>query len=216
MSEARIRPHRLAITVMAAVLAVSATCGADGMTPPLLQIGRLDAVTIDGRVGGAEWEGATESGVLVGPDGLPTDLPVRVRLGWDDGGLLLLWDVLGEPVFTRRKRDSDFRGDDAVEVRLQAGEDAPSASPSPPASSATPRRRQSWDALALWLCAPDAWRVECASAIRHGARRTAAPTSSRWHGERSVAVDRSGRTAGATRLPAARKHRLPVTLECQG
>lgn len=165
MSEARIRPHRLAITVMAAVLAVSATCGADGMTPPLLQIGRLDAVTIDGRVGGAEWEGATESGVLVGPDGLPTDLPVRVRLGWDDGGLLLLWDVLGEPVFTRRKRDSDFRGDDAVEVRLQAGEDAPLHHFAIAAGGAIYDARDgdsSWDApwRALALRSPDAWRVE--------------------------------------------------------
>jgi hypothetical protein len=150
--------------VLAALIGISAAL-AQEIRPPLLQIGQMDAVSIDGRISEGEWEGAIDAGVFVGPDARPTDLPVRVRMGWDEEGLALLWELGGDPVAMRRERDGDIWRDDSVEVRLRADEDGPVHRFAINAAGSIHDARagdRAWDApwRALALRGSDGWRVE--------------------------------------------------------
>lgn len=124
MQHVRVRGIHIAASLLMSLVAISAT-RSDELSPPLLQIGQIDPVTVDGRITEGEWDEATELGVFVGEDGLPSNVPVRARIGWDADGLAVLWEVTGDPEFRRRDRDSEVWRDDAVEVRLQAGENGP-------------------------------------------------------------------------------------------
>ena len=153
-----------AAAILVCMMAISVAC-ASAMRPPLLQIGELEAVKVDGRIGEEEWGSATELGMFVDADGLPAQLPVSARLGWDETGLLVLWEFNAEPTFKRRDRDADFRRDDAVEVRLSASEGAPVYRFAVTAGGTLYDARDgdaSWDApwSALALRSADGWRVE--------------------------------------------------------
>ncbi len=163
MNEARTIRLRAA-AVLVGLMAISVACASE-MRPPLLQIGELEAVKADGRIGEAEWGSATALGMFVGADGLPANLPVNARLGWDADGLLVLWEINAEPTFMRHYRDADFLHDDAVEVRLQASEGAPLYRFAVTAGGTlydSCDGDASWDVpwRALALRSPGGWRVE--------------------------------------------------------
>ncbi|MFW5869129.1 MAG: glycoside hydrolase domain-containing protein, partial [Armatimonadota bacterium] len=163
------RQVRLTGTFFAAAVLVGLVCTsaayAQQLTPPLLQIGQIDAITVDGRIGDAEWAGATEVGLFVGADGWPADLPAKVRLAWDESGLAVLWELTGTPEYKRRDRDAAIWRDDSVEIHLQAEEGDPVHRFGVSAGGSVRDARGddvSWDAVwrALALRATDSWRVE--------------------------------------------------------
>ena len=164
MHVVRLARARLAAPLLLGLVCTSAI-HAQGLTPPLLQIGRVDPVTVDGRIGEDEWGAAVEVGLFVRPDGQPAELSASVRAAWDPTGLALLWELPGEPQFKRRDRDANIWRDDAVEVRLQSDEGAPVHRFAVNAGGTVFDARDddvAWDApwRGLALRGTDGWRVE--------------------------------------------------------
>ncbi|MFO8080035.1 MAG: DUF6067 family protein [Armatimonadota bacterium] len=164
MNEASITPVWLTAALLMGFLCTAAAC-AEEVTPPLLQIGQIEAVEIDGRIGAEEWAGATDPGVLVSPDGRPDRHQVHVRVAWDEHGLAVLWELPGEAEYKRRDRDGELWRDDSVAIVLQAEEGAPVHRFAINAGGSIYDARdddEAWDAAwrGLALRGADGWRVE--------------------------------------------------------
>lgn len=120
------RARRQALTVLAFILLTLATSAwaqdaPDQPAAPVFDVGRLSGIVIDGN--DADWETGGLNVKLLGPvdDSFVSmdDLYPRMRLGWDERGLLVLVYV-HDDVWVESRGESDLWRNDGVEMFMGA------------------------------------------------------------------------------------------------
>ncbi len=103
--------------VMAMTICVGA--GAQELATPLLTIGPVSGVTIDGRFSEGEWEGAVGAGAFMRLGGDLARSLGGCIVGYDAEALLIGWQLKGKPVAQPRGRDGEVWRDDDIELFVQ-------------------------------------------------------------------------------------------------
>ncbi len=103
--------------VMAMTICLSA--GAQEPVRPMLTIGPVAGVTVDGSPLRDEWAAAAGASAFVRLGGTLAPYEARCSVGYDETGLVVGWSILSAPHAERRGRDGELWHDDEVELFLQ-------------------------------------------------------------------------------------------------